>query len=89
MSVRFTVTLADESTAALDADRVDVVDSGALVFAAASEPPPAGMAEIFILSARAWRWVVAEGTDVSWSNPAWGGAPVDPKPARLLPATNP
>ena len=76
MSVRFTVTLADESTAALDADRVDVVDSGALLFAAAAEPPPAGMQEIFILSARSWRWCVADGAAVSWSNPAWDGQAV-------------
>ena len=91
MSVRFTVTLADESTAALDADRVDVVDSVALVFAAAAEPPPAGMQEIFILSARSWRWCVADGAAVSWSNPAWGGQAAAPaaKPKILTQAEVP
>jgi hypothetical protein len=89
VSAHFTVTLADESTATVTADRVDVVDGGALVFAAAAEPPPAGMQEIFILSARSWRWCVADGADVSLSNPAFGGAqqtPAPPKPPRMYPA---
>ena len=67
MSTRYTVTPSDESTAELDADRVDVVSGGALCFARASEPPPAGMAEIFPLNPRSWRWCVADGAAVSFS----------------------
>jgi hypothetical protein len=84
------VTLNDESTASIEADRVDVVDGGALAFAVAAEPPPAGMAEVCILSARSWRWAVADGAAVTFSNPAWGGAQT-PAPAapKLIPATDP
>ena len=91
MTFRYTITLSDESTAQVDADRVDVVDGGALCFAVADEPPPAGMREVFILSARAWRWCCAADAGVSWSNPAWGGQQQHspPKPTRILPATNP
>ncbi len=89
-ATRYVVTLSDESTAAIDADRVDVVDGGALVFAVADEPPPAGMRETFILSARAWRWCQAADAGVSWSNAAaWGGQQPEQKPPRLLPATSP
>jgi len=86
MSTRYTVTPSDESTAELDADRVDVVSGGALCFARASEPPPAGMAEIFLLNPRSWRWCVADGAAVSFSNPAWGGQAVAPeaKPPKIL-----
>jgi hypothetical protein len=80
----WTVLLADESTASIEADRADVVDGGALVFAVAAEPPPAGMAEVCILSARSWRWAVADGAAVSW------GAKQTPAPEpKLIPATNP
>jgi hypothetical protein len=80
---RYTITLNDDSTAQVDADRVDVIDGGALVFAVAAEPPPAGMREIFLLNARAWRWCVSADAAVSWS--AAAQAPQS-KPPRLLPA---
>jgi hypothetical protein len=85
MTTRYTITLADDSTAQVDADRVDVVDGGALVFAVADEPPPAGMREIFILSARAWKWVTAADAGVSFSSAAWGGQQPAAAP-RLIPA---
>jgi hypothetical protein len=81
----YTIVLADDSTATVDADRVDVIDGGALVFARADEPPPAGMREIFLLNARSWRWCVAEGTEVSFSNAA---QPAEPKAPRVLPAVD-
>jgi hypothetical protein len=78
------VTLSDESLCEVEADRADVVDGGALVFAVTAGPPPAGMAEVCILSARSWRWAVADGAAVSW------GAKRTPAPEpKLIPATNP
>jgi hypothetical protein len=44
------------------------------------------MAEIFPLNPRSWRWCVADGAAVSFSNPAWGGQAVAPeaKPLKIL-----
>jgi hypothetical protein len=89
MTTRYVITLADESTATVDPDRVDVVDGGALVFAVADEPPPAGMREVFLLAPRSWRWCQAADAGVSWSNATWGGQQGEQKPPpRLLPATS-
>jgi hypothetical protein len=76
---RYVVTLSDESTCAVDADRVDVVDGGALVFAVADTTPPDRLREIFILSARSWRWCEAADAGVSWSNAA-----EQAKPSKVL-----
>lgn len=84
MTHRFVVTLSDESTCAVDADRVDVVDGGALVFAV-TDGDASAMREIFLLNARSWRWCVSADAGVSWSSAQWGGAQQDPAPPQRPP----
>jgi hypothetical protein len=82
---RYSILLADESTASIDADELQVVD-GALCFLVADAVPPAPLRRVFVLSARAWRWCTAGDAGVSFSNAAWGGEKASAPAPKVLPA---
>jgi hypothetical protein len=87
MTIRYTVSLVDESTCQVDADGFRISEAGALSFSVIENNAPR---PIFALHPKAWKWCCSADAGVSFSSPAWGGAasttPAAPAP-KLIPAT--